>query len=52
MGFDIWMAELRKVAVEMKYVSDEADIHDDVWRVYYESGFSPKEAIFKDLSYA
>lgn len=52
--FEIWFAELKKVAIEQYQFSEGCrDSFDaDAFREYFDDGYSPAEAIEEDLSYA
>lgn len=47
-----WLKELKEIAVrEFQYVS-ENDIDAEAYRDYYDEGYSPKEALLEDWTYA
>ncbi len=56
MDFTQWLAELQRLLVEAGYCLTEGEAKNygsvDVWKVYYEGGYSPQEAVSEEFSYA
>jgi hypothetical protein len=55
MDFTQWIAELQRLLVEAGYCLTEKEAKNyasvDVWKVYYEGGYTPQEAVSEEFSY-
>lgn len=51
-SFEEWFEELQRVAVvKFGFSKKAADFDEDCWRVYFDEGLTPSEALSEDLSY-
>lgn len=56
MDFEQWLAEVRRLLVEGGFCptpQDAAEVgSEEGWKIYFDDGYAPQEAVAEDFSYA